>query len=178
VVPQDRAAPRVRRREPAAGPAASGGGTTLGKGERIILRAVAQYPEGANREQLTVLTGYKRSSRDTYLQRLQAAGLVEQNGNGLHATYAGMVALGEDYEPLPTGSALLAYWLDRLGGGERTILETLTKGDAPAWIDRDAISDQTSYKRSSRDTYIQRLQARRLVVADRGQVRAADALFD
>jgi hypothetical protein len=33
--------------------------------------AVAQYPEGVTREQLSVLTGYKRSSRDTYVQRLR-----------------------------------------------------------------------------------------------------------
>ena len=42
-------------------------------GEIKILTAVAQHPGGVTREQLSVLTGYKRSSRDTYLLRLKAA---------------------------------------------------------------------------------------------------------
>src|SRR6185312_5032994 len=48
----------------------------LPRGEHAILTAAAQYPDGVSREQLTVLTGYKRSSRDTYLQRLGQAALV------------------------------------------------------------------------------------------------------
>jgi hypothetical protein len=169
------AGPVSRPRTP--GGRSAGEGGSLGKGERIVLTAIAQYPAGASREQLTVLTGYKRSSRDAYIQRLQAAGLVAPNGAGLVATDAGVAALGSDFEPLPTGRALAAYWLDRLGGGEQAILRQLLEADGQA-VDRDAISEATGYKRSSRDAYIQRLQARRLVVTDRGTVRAADALFD
>lgn len=40
-------------------------------------------------------------------------------------------------------------------------------------------SGATDYKRSSRDTYLQRLSARRLIVAGtRGEVRASDTLFE
>jgi len=49
---------------------------SLTKGERAILTVVCQYPNGASREQITVLTGYKRSSRDTYLQRLCNKGFI------------------------------------------------------------------------------------------------------
>ena len=43
---------------------------------------------------------------------------------------------------------------------------------------RDEISDATGYKRSSRDTYLQRLSSRRLVESvGRSGVKASDALF-
>lgn len=67
---------------------------SLGAGERRILIAIAQHKDGVTREQLTVLTGYKRSSRDTYLQRLRAAELVEIAGDGIMATAAGIACLG------------------------------------------------------------------------------------
>jgi hypothetical protein len=155
------------------------GAEDLGKGERIILTAVAQYPEGASREQLTVLTGYRRSSRDTYLQRLSQQGLVSGNGRGdLVATVAGIAALGDDFTPLPTGPKLQSYWLNRLTGGERTILETLIRA-YPKAVDRERLSEATEYKRSSRDTYLQRLTARRLVVpVGRGEVRASEMLME
>lgn len=142
------------------------------------LTAVAQYPEGASREQLTILTGYRRSSRDTYLQRLFSRDLVVNNGRGnIVATEGGMNVLGPDFEPLPTGEDLQAYWLNRLTGGERTILEALIRA-YPKAVDREALSEATEYKRSSRDTYLQRLTARRLVdTVGRGEVRASEELF-
>lgn len=152
--------------------------SSLGKGERAVLTAVAQHDDGVDREQLSVLTGYKRSSRDTYLQRLQANGMVEIAGGTIRATDAGLDALGADFEPLPTGDELRDYWLDRLTGGERAILEVLIAA-YPDAVSRDEISDRTEYKRSSRDTYLQRLAARKLVTtAGRAAVRASDNLFD
>jgi hypothetical protein len=149
---------------------------SLGKGEKTMLTAIAQYPDGALRDQLTVLTGYKRSSRDTYIQRLAAAGFVEVQGDSIVATDAGVDALGSEFEPLPTGEALQQYWLARLPEGERKILDILIQ-EFPTKIDRDAISDATGYKRSSRDTYLQRLSSRRLIETA-GGVRASPILFD
>ncbi len=157
-------------------PAASD--VNLGKGEFCVLTAVAQYAEGATREQLTVLTGYRRSSRDTYLQRLRQAGLVGDRGGVLLATEAGVARLGPDFEPLPTGAALREYWLARLPEGERRILVVLLAAH-PKSVDRESLGEATEYKRSSRDTYLQRLLARRLVEAvGRGEVKAADVLFE
>lgn len=154
-----------------------GSSVRLGAGELKILTAVAQYSDGVTREQLTVLTGYKRSSRDTYLQRLAQAGDVIAHGGNIVATGLGREVLGADFEPLPTGEALQAYWLNRLGGGEQALLKVLIDNH-PASLDREKLSDETGYKRSSRDTYLQRLSARQLIVADRGSVRASDLLFD
>lgn len=151
----------------------------IGKGERRILTAVAQYPDGAAREQLTILTGYKRSSRDTYLQRLSQRALVETGTNGdLVVTDAGIAVLGDDFEPLPTGAELRRYWLERLSGGERALLQEIVQA-YPRTVHREALTVATDYKRSSRDTYLQRVAARRVIVAGaRGEVRASDMLFE
>lgn len=163
-------APRQRAVAAVAGAIVEG----VGKGETTILTAAAQHSDGVTREQLTVLTGYKRSSRDTYIQRLRAAGYVDQQGELLMATDAGMAALGPTFEPLPTGPALRDHWLGRLPAGEKKILEALIDVH-PSAVDRGALD--VGFKRSSRDTYIQRLAARQLVKVERGEVRASDNLF-
>lgn len=148
----------------------------LPPGERAVLTVCGQYPAGATREQLSILTGYKRSSRDSYIQRLKERGLViAEPGGPVVITLRGRESLGDDFEPLPTGKALQEYWLERLPPGEKAILDTLLQhGDC----DRDYISAQTGYKRSSRDSYIQRLKARQLIVLEHGVVRANDILFE
>lgn len=147
----------------------------LPQGERRILTAIAQYEQGVTREQLTVLTGYKRSSRDTYLQRLRSRDLIVMTGGTIVATDVGVEALGGDFEPLPTGAALREHWLRELPEGERRILAELV-AVWPEGMHRDDLADRTGYKRSSRDTYLQRLRSRQLVTTD-GEPRAADALF-
>lgn len=64
-------------RPPASRVANVGDGMTLGKGERACLIAIAQGGVGgATREQVGLLTGYKRSTRDAYIQRLSVRKLV------------------------------------------------------------------------------------------------------
>lgn len=153
-------------------------GAAIGKGERIILIAVAQHAAGCTREQLTVLTGYKRSSRDTYLQRLFSAGLVHANSDSIVATREGIASLGSNFEPLPTGEGLRDHWMRRLGGGEQKLFGVIV--DAyPHTVTRESLSESTGYMRSSRDTYLQRLQSRKLVESlGGGEVRASAELFD
>lgn len=155
---------------------ASGRGAgELGKGETAVLTAIAQYDDGCSREQLTVLTGYRRSSRDTFLQRLRAAGAIREERDRFVITEAGIKQLG-DFVPLPTGAALREHWLRELTGGERAIFEIVIKGCGEP-VDREELSRVTGYQRSSRDTFIQRLAARELVIADRSGVRASEELF-
>ena len=158
-------------------PGPAGCATGLPRGERLILTAAAGHPGGVTREQLSVLTGFKRSSRDTYLQRLRTRGYVDGSGESIVATDAGVAALGSDFEPLPTGDALRDYWLGRLPEGERKILEVLIR-HYPDEVDRESLGEATEYKRSSRDTYLQRLASRKLVVTGgRGTVKASPDLF-
>ena len=152
------------------------GGQPLPVGERSTLIACAQH-EGCGRDQLSILTGYKRSTRDAYIQRLRERGFVELAGDRVVATQAGVDALGSDFEPLPTGDALRAYWFGRLPAGERKVLEMLS-AHFPAGVERSLIGDVTGFQRSTRDAYIQRLKARRLVTSlGLGGVRASAELF-
>ncbi len=170
-------AQRIERRVPNPKVAGSSpaGRATLPPGERAVLIAAAQF-DGVEREQLTVLTGYKRSSRDAYIQRLKERGFVSVSGATVSITPEGEAALPDDYEPLPTGADLRAYWLGRLPEGERRILEVLI--DAyPDSIDRASLDTATGYKRSSRDAYLQRMKAKRLWEADGSLVRAGKELF-
>jgi hypothetical protein len=148
----------------------------LPKGEVAVLSACIQYPDGLRREQITVLTGFKRSTRDAYIYRLKEKGFVEVNGETVTATEGGTLAL-PDAEPLPRGVELQNFWLQRLPDGERRILESLI--DAyPEAMPRDDISEKTGFKRSTRDAYIYRMSAKQLVTEpSRGEVRASEDLF-
>lgn len=153
------------------------GESSLPAGEKKVLRAIAQYPQGADRVQLTILTGYKQTSRNEYIKRLAAKGLIEQEGESIFATDAGIAALGSDFEPLPTGEKLQRHLLQTLPKGEAAILEILIQARGGA-VTRDAIGEQVGYKQTSRNEYLKRLIARRVVQeAGRGEVRAAKELF-
>jgi uncharacterized protein len=149
--PSARPAPSSRPVPPprAHPPQGRGAPSAVTGGRRAILTAAAQHPDGVTREQLTVLTGYKRSSRDTYLQQLRSDDLLAVDGDRLVITAVGRDALG-DYDLLPTGAALREYWLSRLTGGERAILAVVCDAH-PGVISREMISRATDYQRSSRD---------------------------
>lgn len=145
------------------------------QGEKTILIACSQYPNGVKRDQLTVLTGYKRSTRDAYIQRLREKNLVDVKDR-IFATQDGIDALGDDYEPLPLGEELQAWWLSKLPHGESQILKHLVDY-YPNDVGRDDLTDSTGFKRSTRDAYIQRLKAKELIETSNGVVRAGEHLF-
>ena len=157
-------------------PKAAENNGTLPPGERAILIAAAQMG-GVDRRQATILTGYRRSSRDAYVARLRSKGLITLAGDKIVATEEGMAVLGQDYEELPTGTELADYWLARLPEGERKILKILLQIQGEP-VNRESLDEATGYQRSSRDAYLSRLQAKKLIaVAGRGQVQASKELF-
>jgi hypothetical protein len=85
--------------------------------------------------------------------------------------------LGPSFEPLPTGDALREYWLRELPEGERKVFEAVV-GAYPGSVSREQLQALTGYKRSSTNTYLQRLSARDLVVSRGGDVVASDNLFN
>lgn len=164
----------ARARQTDVGRSANG---SLPAGERSILIACAQHePRGCNREQISILTGYKRSTRNAYIQRLSEKEYVECRGEQVIATQDGINALGHDYQPLPTGEALRDYWIGRLPEGERKVLQVAID-TYPEPAPREVIGGETGYKRSTRNAYIQRLSTRRLVVSFGDGIKASDELF-
>jgi hypothetical protein len=125
---------------------------SLPPGEHATLTAALQY-DGLDRKRLSVLTGYKRSSRDAYIARLVSKGLIDVQGQALFATDAGRAAMNGSFQPLPTGDDLIDYWRERLPEGERKTLEVLIAANGRD-VAREVIDDQTGYKRSSRDAYL------------------------
>lgn len=150
---------------------------SLPRGEQIVLTACAQYEsDGCTREQLTVLTGYKRSSRDSFISRLKDRGMVEIRGESIVATGRGVRELGSNFTRLPVGDELAKYWLQRLPEGERMVLEIVLKA-YPTPVHVDQISEKTGYKRSSRDSFIYRLAAKKLVARSDGIIIPSVNLF-
>jgi len=146
-------------------------------GESAVLRALIQYSNGLHKKQLGVLTGYKRSTRDAYVQRLRERGYVVDNGDKVAATEDGIAAL-PDAAPLPVGEELREFWMQRLASGERAILKLLTQR-YPEPVEKPEIDEVTGFKRSTRDAYLSRLAAKELVIeSGRGAVVASNTLFE
>jgi hypothetical protein len=172
VAPRPVSRPVAQRPAPTVRTEASG---DLNRGERLMLTAIAQYPS-VSTETLAVLTGYKRSSRATYLQKLRAAGYITGSDSGVTITAEGVQALG-DFEPLPTGEALQEYWREKLDAGEKRLFEAIL--DAyPRSVTNEKLESLTGYKRSSVSTYLQKLRSRRIVErVVGGESRASEELF-
>ena len=147
----------------------------FGKGEKIVLGAIASYEDGMTREHITVQTSYKRSTRDAYIQRLIQNGYAELKDDKIRVTFAGAEALGSDYKPLPTGQELVDHHLRTLPQGESAILKLLVEERRA--MSRDELTERTNYQRSTRDAYIQRLSARQLVVVSSAGISASSFLI-
>lgn len=146
---------------------------SLGKGEREVLNAIAQDPDGITTEHLAVLTGYKQTSRRVYVQRLTAIGYLEKDGEILKATETGITALGSSFRPLPTGDALREYLQNTLPEGEKRVFQAIVDGNE---VTREQIQEATGYKATSVRVYVQRLTARKAIVQRGSVIMLSDKL--
>jgi hypothetical protein len=151
----------------------------LAAGERRILTALAQYPQGRSKVQVAVLTGYAATGGgfNNYLGALRSRGLIEGDGDKLRMTNGGIQALGF-WEQLPAGADLVDYWRNRLGKAERLILETLTHA-YPAGLTKEEVASRSGYEANGGgfNNALGRLRTLELVQG-RGELRASDNLFD
>jgi len=121
----------------------------LGKAHRAILTVLAQFPEGRTKQQVAALSGYsvKSSGFANALGALRSAGYVTR-GQPVQATPEGVDALGGEWEPLPSGAALVEHWMSKLGKAERTILRVLL--DVwPGELARDEVAERSGYSPTS-----------------------------
>jgi uncharacterized protein len=121
------AAQRTSEPRPVASDSAAQNG--LDKAQRSVLAVLAQYPDGCAAGKLTLLAGYRWSGGfRNALAALRTAGLIVGTNTGvMQITDTGLVALGDAYDPLPTGHGLIDYWLRHpsLGACERAVLRAL-----------------------------------------------------
>jgi hypothetical protein len=120
----------------------------LAAGERRILTALAQYPQGRSKVQVAVLTGYAATGGgfNNCLGALRSRALIQGDWDKLTITEAGIRALGS-WVPLPAGSALIDYWRNRLGKAERLILEALAQ-TYPAGLNKEEVAAKAGYEAS------------------------------
>lgn len=156
----------------------NGGVIQLAAGERRILTALAQYPQGRSKVQVAVLTGYAVAGGgfNNYLGALRSRGLVAGDGDRIAIAEAGIQVLGS-WEPLPAGAALIDYWRSRLGKAERLILEALSQA-YPDPLSKEEVAAKAGYEASGGgfNNALGRLRTLELVQG-RGQLQASDHLF-
>lgn len=152
----------------------------LSKAERSILIVLAQYPAGRTKNQVAVLTGYAVNGGgfNNAVSSLSTKGLLLRSANGLQATDAGFDALGNDWEPLPTGPALLAYWYGQLSKAERLCLEALASV-WPRTLTKQEVAERAGYEANGGgfNNALSRLRTLELIEG-RGEIKASDAFFE
>jgi hypothetical protein len=111
------------------------------------------------------------------MSALRVAGLITR-GTPAQATHEGTAALGAAWEPLPSGSALISYWMARLGRSERAILQALLDA-SPGTLDKAAIAEATSYSVTS-STFANALSRLRTLelISGYGEMRADETLAE
>ena len=118
----------------------------LGRAHRAILTVLAQFPEGRSKRQVAMLAGYsaKGGGFNNALSALRSSGLIGRDREYLRPTAEGIAALGDDWEPPPTGAALIEHWLGLLSRAEAMALRVLL--DAyPATLTKAEIAERAGY---------------------------------
>lgn len=179
VVPRPAPAPAPRPRAASNGHAYGNRDPIIGNsGKARIMIALAQNQGRMTQRRLSLLSGLSARSGtwSTYLSELRSAGFIE-GSDDIRATDAGIAALG-DYEPLPTGEELIAYWQRRLGNsGKRAIFDALVLAYPRALTtDEAAQSSGLSPKSGTWSTYLSELRGLELI-SGRGELKASEELF-
>lgn len=148
-----RAAPHARPRNSTGGVRATADDVgrvdfALPRAERAILRAAAQlHPKPASRAQLAILSGYsiKSSSFQNALGALRSGGFLDGSGDSNRVTGQGMLAAG-DFDPMPSGDALIARWSEQLPKAERALLQVFAQHGE---VSKEQLADESGYSITS-----------------------------
>lgn len=165
-------------REPRPASGRNGSGSSLSKAERLVLTALAQYPQGRTRVQVALLTGYAHSGGgfNNAISALRSAGCLQGDAHRLQITAAGRQRLGS-YQPLPRGRALLQHWLGQLGKAERKALEELA-AVYPRALSKAQLANRAGYEANGGgfNNALSRLRTLELVKG-RADIKASEDLF-
>jgi polyhydroxyalkanoate synthesis regulator phasin len=157
----------------------SGGASLLNrKAERAILAVLAQYPQGRTQTQVAILAGYsKRGGGFTQaVAKLRRLAFIEGRDH-LTITAEGLEAIEGQWEPLPTGPALLNYWLGQMKrAAERRVLEVLYQA-WPESLHQTEVAARAGYEPKGGGFTQAVAKLRRLeLIEGSGDLRASDDL--
>jgi hypothetical protein len=145
---QSRVAAIPRSAEVKAVAVVDGDAQPLGKCERAILTVLSQFPEGCDKDKLTLLAGYRYSGgfKNSLSALRQAVYMTGANTEVMRITEAGLTQ--GPFPALPTGPELATYWLNHnsFGKCERAILSMLL--DNPAGMTAQSLCEATGYRYS------------------------------
>jgi hypothetical protein len=146
---------------------------------RRILTALAQCGPRLTRRKLSILTGYPPggSSIRNNLSVCRGSSWIADIGDDIEITASGRKALGT-FTPLPTGRALIDYWMRELPEASTKIL-TACIGAYPKVVTRDRLAELTGYPPggSSIRNNLSKLRGLELVEDIGDDIRAAHDLF-
>lgn len=152
-------------------------GTALPKAQRAILAALAQYPQGRNKKQLALLTGYASNGGgfNNAIGALKNTGYVIGDKNLMQISDGVLDFLGP-FEPLPTGAALLDYWRSQLPKAERSILTVLEEA-YPEGLAKEEVAARAGYEPTGGGFNNALGKLRALELIERGTPRLSDDLY-
>lgn len=170
-------APQPARARPAAATPAADSMPAIGKPHRLVLAVLAKFPDGRDKRSVAMLAGYSPNAGhfSNTIGALRKLLLIEP-GMPLKITPAGIAVLGDDYEPLPEGPALIEFWMGQLGRAEREVLRVLL--DAyPAALTKQQLGEMTGYSPGAGHfgNALGRLRTLQLIDG-RGEMRADETL--
>lgn len=124
--------------------AAPASGSDLGSGAPYkVLMALLMYDGPVNRSRIAILAGVspKGSTFRNAISFLRVRGLIEDAGSDIQASTLARTTY-PDAPRLPTGEALLEYWLSELGtsSAERRIFSILAEAKSP--LDEKVVADR------------------------------------
>lgn len=149
----------------------------IGRCERAILTALAQYPQGRSPVQAAILSGYSSGSGgfNNSLSRLRSMEYITR-GNPMQITDSGISALGE-WNPLPAGKELAEYWIKKLGRCSSQILSALVEC-YPNGLTPEELGDKAGYVPSSGGFNNSLSELRTLELITRGRpIKASEDFF-
>lgn len=153
------------------------GNVSLGKCERGILTALAQYPAGRTAVQVALLSEYSVNSGgfNNALGKLRSLGFITRN-QPICITEAGLETLG-DFTPLPTGIELAQHWINKLGKCEAAILQFLVDNHPETFMSAQ-VGEAVGYSANSGGFNNALGRLRTLELITRGQpMQATDEFF-
>jgi hypothetical protein len=181
-VPRAPATPQPATSQPAAPPSGDGQ-PGMPRAQAAVLTVLAQSPQGRTKHDLAVLTGYVANTGhfNNTLGQLRTAELIVGTGNQpIRATDAGAAALAGQWEPLPTGPALLEYWVGKFGKAAGLVLRTLVEV-WPEALSKEELAARSGYVANTGhfNNTLGRLRTAELITGRRNQpLRADDTLAE
>lgn len=142
------------------------GDSNLPKGELAVLRVVAQSNGDCTVSRISLVTGLRGASVESYLNRLSGKGLVDRGRGLATCTVEGIKSAG-DLPPKLSGKDLLKRELNTLPKGEAKVLAEVMSSKSS--ISRDDIAKSTGLSAASVESYLNRLATRKLVLRDKGK---------